>query len=71
MVVLLGIPNMYTKSLMQLSKQPNMWQQHSVCSPADTGQGLQFMFKSNIRRRDKCNLQDFDQGIVVGVRWAG
>lgn len=39
---------------------------------ADTGQALQLMFTSNTSniRMKKCDLCDFNHGIVVDARWA-
>lgn len=37
---------------------------------ADTGQNLQLICTSNIRKRKKCDLGYFDRGMLVAARWA-
>ena len=35
------------------------------------GQEVQLLFRPNIRMGKKCNLSDFDHGMIVGARQGG
>ena len=48
-----------------------MWQKCSAENHADAEQQLQIMFTSTIRIGKKCDLSDFDRGMIVGARQAG
>ena len=41
---------------------------HEKCSH---GQEVQLIFRPNVTMRKKCNLSDFDRGMVVGARQGG
>lgn len=43
-----------------------MWQQCSAQNPADTGRKVQLRFTTEWRK--KCDLCDFDCGMIVGAR---
>ena len=35
------------------------------------GQEVQLLFRSNVRMGKKCDLSDFDRGMIVGARQGG
>ena len=57
--------------ILQLSNQSIIRQQCNNSNLAESGQELQLMFTSNIRLRKKCDLSDFDCGLIVSAGQAG
>lgn len=64
------IHSMFTCTFVNLSNQPIMWRQNNPKNRTDTGEEIQLMFTSKIRMGERCDLCDFNCGIVV-VRLAG
>ena len=48
-----------------------MWQQSNAQNHADIGLELQLMFTSTIRMGKKCDLSNFDCGMIIGARQGG
>ena len=55
---------------MQIFNQPIMWQQLNAYNHAEMVKRLS-CFRPNVRMGKKCDLSDFDCGMIVGARQAG